>query len=62
MRHAVMTGDDRDALWAWLRRRPGATTPSCWNHVLSRSTSATRDGSQAAAEIGRLRAAAAAPA
>jgi hypothetical protein len=60
IRHAVMTGDDRDALWAWLQTPSGRDDPGGWKHVLSALDFRDPRRSQAAAEVGRLRAAAAA--
>ena len=62
MRHAVMSGDDRDTLWEWLQTPSGRDDPAGWKHVLSALDFRDPRRSQAAAEIGRLRAAAAAPA
>jgi hypothetical protein len=58
MRHAVMSGDDRDALWAWLQTPSGRDDPAGWKHVLSALDFRDPRRSQAAAEVGRLRAAA----
>ena len=57
MRHAVMTGDDRDALWAWVLTPSGRDDPAAWKHVLSALDFHDPRRSQAAAHVGRLRAA-----
>ena len=57
MRHAVMTGDDRDALWAWVQTSSGQEDPAAWKHVLSALDFRDPRRSQAAAQVGRLRAA-----
>ena len=55
MRHAVMTGDDRDALWAWLQTPSGQDDPAGWKQVLSALDFRDPRRSQAAAQVGRLR-------
>jgi hypothetical protein len=55
MRHAVMTGDDRDALWSWLQTPSGQDDPAGWKHVLSALDFRDPRRSQAAAQVGRLR-------
>ncbi len=57
LRHAVMTGEDRDALWAWLQTPSGQDDPAAWKHVLSALDFHDPRRSQAAAQVGRLRAA-----
>ena len=57
MRHAVMTGDDREALWAWLQTPSGEDDPAGWKQVLSALDFRDPRRSQAAAQVGRLRAA-----
>ena len=57
MRHAVMTGDDRDALWAWLQTPSGHDDPAAWKQLLSALDFRDPRRSQAAAQVGRLRAA-----
>ena len=59
MRHAVLTGDDRDALWAWLQTPSGQDDAGGWKQVLSALDFRDPRRSQAAAQVGRLRAAAA---
>jgi hypothetical protein len=55
MRHAVMTADDRDALWSWLQTPSGQDDPAGWKHVLSALDFRDPRRSQAAAQVGRLR-------
>ena len=55
MRHAVMTADDREALWAWVRRRPGRTTCAAWKALLSRLDYRDPRRSLAASRVGHLR-------
>ena len=55
MRHAVMTGDDRDALWAWVQTPSGEDDPAAWKQVLSALDFRDPRRSQAAAQVGRLR-------
>jgi len=57
LRHAVMTGDDRDALWAWVQTPSGEADPAAWKQLLSALDFRDPRRSQAAAQIGRLRAA-----
>jgi hypothetical protein len=56
MRHAVMTGDDRDALWAWLQTPSGEDDPAAWRQLLAALDFRDPRRSQAAAQVGRLRA------
>jgi hypothetical protein len=58
MRHAVMTSDDREALWAWVHTPSGQDDPAAWKHVLSALDFRDPRRSHAAAQVGRLRAAA----
>ena len=60
MRHAVLTGDDRDALWTWLQTPSGQDDPAGWKQVLAALDFRDPRRSRAAAQVGRLRAAAAA--
>ena len=55
MRHAVMTGDDRDALWAWLQTPSGEDDPAGWKQLLSALDFRDPRRSRAAAQVGRLR-------
>jgi hypothetical protein len=55
MRHAVMTADDRDALWAWLQTPSGHDDPAGWKHALSALDFRDPRRSHAAAQLGRLR-------
>ena len=57
LRHAVLTGENRDALWAWLQTPSGQDDPAAWKHVLSALDFHDPRRSQAAAQVGRLRAA-----
>ena len=57
IRHAVLTGDDRDALWAWLQTPSGHDDTAAWKHLLSGLEFRDPRRSQAAAQVGRLRAA-----
>jgi len=58
MRHAVMTGDDREALWAWVHTPSGQDDPAAWRHLLAALDFRDPRRSHAAAQVGRLRAAA----
>jgi hypothetical protein len=58
MRHAVMTSDDREALWAWVHTPSGQDDPAAWRQVLSALDFRDPRRSHAAAQLGRLRAAA----
>jgi hypothetical protein len=55
IRHAVMTGDDRDALWAWVQTPSGEHDSAAWKLVLSALDFRDPRRSQAAAQVGRLR-------
>ena len=57
MRHAVMTADDREALWTWVQSPSGHDDPGAWKLVLGALDFRDPRRSQAAAEVGRLRAA-----
>jgi hypothetical protein len=55
MRHAVLTGDNRDALWAWLQTPSGEDDPAAWRQVLAALDFRDPRRSHAAAQVGRLR-------
>jgi hypothetical protein len=55
IRHAVLTGDDRDALWAWLQTPSGEDDPAAWKQVLAALDFRDPRRSHAAAQVGRLR-------
>jgi len=55
LRHAVMTGDDREALWAWAQSPSGQDDRAAWKRVLGTLEFADPRRSQAVAQIGRLR-------
>jgi len=55
LRHAVMTGGDREALWAWVQSPAGRDDLGAWKHALSRFDFHDPRRSQAAAQLGRLR-------
>jgi len=55
LRHAVMTGGDREALWAWVQSPAGSDDMNAWKHALSRLDFKDPRRSQAAAQLGRLR-------
>jgi hypothetical protein len=55
LRHAVMTGGDRDALWAWTQSSAGHDDTGAWKLALSRLEFHDPRRSQAAAQLGRLR-------
>ena len=55
LRHAVMTGGDREALWAWVQSPAGSDDLGAWKHALSRLDFRDPRRSQAAAQLGRLR-------
>jgi hypothetical protein len=59
MRHAVMTSDDCDALWAWLQTPSGQDDSAGWKQVLPALDFRDPRRSHAAAQLARLRAAAA---
>ena len=56
IRHAVMTGDDREAVWAWVQTPSGREDPAAWRQVLLAMDYRDPRRSQAAAQVGRLRA------
>jgi hypothetical protein len=58
MRHAVMTADDRDVLWTWLQTPSGHDDAAGWKLLLGALDFRDPRRSQAAAQVGRLRAAA----
>ena len=53
----MSTGGDREALWAWVQTPSGQDDPAAWKHVLSALDFHDPRRSQAAAQVGRLRAA-----
>lgn len=55
LRHAVMTGGDREALWAWTQSPAGRDDVAAWKLALSRLDFKDPRRSQAAAQLGRLR-------
>jgi hypothetical protein len=55
VRHAVMTGGDREALWAWTQSPAGRDDTAAWKLALSRLAFHDPRRSQAAAQVGRLR-------
>jgi len=55
MRHAVMTGDDDEALWAWAQSPTGRDDQAAWKRLLGTLGFHDPRRSQAAAQIGRLR-------
>jgi hypothetical protein len=55
IRHAVMTGDDRDAVWAWVQTPSGQDDAAAWRQVLLALDYRDPRRSQAAAQVGRLR-------
>jgi hypothetical protein len=55
IRHAVMTGGDREALWAWTQSPAGSDDASAWKLALSRLDFRDPRRSQLAAQLGRLR-------
>jgi hypothetical protein len=57
LRQAVMTADDDDALWAWLRSPTGKDDLQAWKRLLSHLDFRDPRRSLAAAQIGLLRAA-----
>lgn len=57
MRHAVMTADDRDVLWTWLQTPSGHDDAAGWKLLLGALDFRDPRRSQAAAQVGRLRAA-----
>lgn len=55
LRHAVMSGGDREALWAWVQSPAGSDDLGAWKHALARLDFHDPRRSQAAAQLGRLR-------
>ena len=55
MRHAVMTGHDREALWAWTQSPSGQDDEAAWKRVLGNLDFSDPRRSEAVAQIGRLR-------
>jgi hypothetical protein len=55
LRHAVMTGGDREALWAWVQSPAGSDDLGAWKHALAGLDFHDPRRSQAAAQLGRLR-------
>jgi hypothetical protein len=55
LRHAVMTGGDREALWAWVQSPAGSDDRNAWKHALAGLDFHDPRRSQAAAQLGRLR-------
>jgi hypothetical protein len=55
LRHAVMIGGDREALWAWVQSSAGSDDRGAWKHALSQLAFRDPRRSQAAAQLGRLR-------
>jgi hypothetical protein len=56
IRHAVLTADDDDALWAWLQSPSGQEDAPAWKRLLGRLDHADPRRSLAAARVGALRA------
>jgi hypothetical protein len=57
LRHAVMTGDDREALWAWVQSPSGRDDPAALKLVLSGMEFRDPRRSQVAAQLAGARAA-----
>ena len=57
IRHAVMTGDDREALWAWLQTPSGQDDRRAWKALLPHLDFRDPRRSRAAAQVGQLRSA-----
>jgi hypothetical protein len=55
IRHAVMTADDRDALWAWLQSPAGRDDLPAWKALLPHLDYHDPRRSRAAARVGHLR-------
>ena len=55
LRHAVLTGGDREALWAWVQSPAGSDDVGAWKHALAGLDFHDPRRSQAAAQLGRLR-------
>jgi len=56
IRHAVMSGGDREALWAWVRSPAGDDDVAAWKTVLSLLEFRDPRRSQAVSQLARLRA------
>jgi GAF domain len=56
LRHAVMSADDRDAVWAWVHTPSGQDDTAAWRQVLLALDFRDPRRSKAAAQVGRLRA------
>jgi hypothetical protein len=61
LRHAVMTSDDAEALWAWARSSSGRHDLGAWKRLLAHLDHRDPRRSLAAARVGFLRAACGAP-
>jgi hypothetical protein len=59
LRQAVMTGEDSEALWAWLQTPSGADDLGAWKRLLTRLQFHDPRRAKAAARVGELRRAAA---
>jgi hypothetical protein len=57
LRHAVMTGEDAEALWAWVHTPSGRDDLPAWKRLLSKLDFSDPRRSLAAAQVGSLRAA-----
>lgn len=57
IRHAVMTADDREALWAWLQTPTGRDDLPAWKALLPHLDYRDPRRSRAAARVGHLRSA-----
>ena len=57
IRHAVMTADDREALWAWLQTPAGRDDLHAWKALLPHLDFRDPRRSRAAARVGHLRSA-----
>jgi hypothetical protein len=57
VRHAVMTSDDREALWAWLQSPAGRDDLPAWKALLTHLDYRDPRRSRAAARVGHLRSA-----
>ena len=57
IRHAVMTADDREALWAWLQSPAGRDDLPAWKALLPHLDYRDPRRSRAAARVGHLRSA-----
>lgn len=55
VRHAVMTADDREALWAWLQSPAGRDDLPAWKAMLADLDCLDPRRSRAAARVGHLR-------